>query len=759
MADIPSPEQFMAQQNDAETAQPATAQSPNNAAGNAPSPEQFMQQEKPMAERIFGEGVRPDATMGERALVTAEQATGAAAFSVAMQRVMQKMALRHGAAAMTGVGATPLVQGSLLAMDAFELAKMTAVGGAVGSLIEQGAANLGAGRGTQVALGAVLPGVAPTMARVGQGVMEAAGPTLGKLVNAGTYALGPAGYKLRAIGYGLKGAGEEQLRKGAVEAERAALLSATKPEAATVAGQALEKGVAEQTSRFRTAQELKQARIAGLISKEEAVKAEAALAKEQAQPGIMPETTPAKLGEEMQTSVTKAAEPLLTERAEGYKKLYNEALQSARVKERSGEHFGASEEGAKIKEVLNQKIRGTGEPTSDYTPDQKAQFSKLKEQIFGRKGAVDPITGEKLPDIKPASARQLDTLVRRLGDAAFGKEAEGAKAIDSQVAKDTRDLILKGADGNGGIYTWEPKFAEAKQFYRAKSEELGPWSTKRGQAVTSKEDFVGVLKNRFAMEPDKVAQQYFSSSRGFDDLTNQLGGNAKQATKFGEEYAMQKLEGLGSDKAEAWLKKQSWLEDSKAKSLRDKLETYVFEQRQKEGRAASLEEKAKSSKVVSEDHKSFLQNIDEKVAAHQTALEKKFGIGAPESSRIEDVISGKMTTKDINEFRSVLRSSPEARDAMPDIALQYIVKGDKADTIIGRAEQVLHNLQRAKMLTPKQATEIMDSANKFAEVTKGSINNRKQLDSWTTHFAKRLNGAVSRTVGSAAVGKLNEGKE
>lgn len=758
MADIPSPEQFMAQQN---AAQPTAEPSPSDTAGNVPSPEQFMQQEKPMAERIFGEGVRPDATIGERALVTTEQAAGAAAFSVAMQRVMQKMALRHGAAAMTGVGATPLVQGSLLAMDAFELAKMTAVGGAVGSLIEQSAANLGAGRGTQVALGAVLPGVAPTMARVGQGVMEAAGPTLGKLVNAGTYALGPAGYKLRAIGYGLKGAGEEQLRKEAVEAERAALLSGTKPEAATVAGQALEKGVAEQTSRFRTAQELKQARAAGLISKEEAAKAEAALAKEQAQPGIMPETTPAKLGEEMQTSVTKAAEPLLTERAEGYKKLYNKAIESATKKEQAGQNFGASEEGQKIRAILDQKIQGTGEPTSDYTPDQKAQFTKYRDQIFGKDAEVDAdgniIKGKE--GIKPASARQLDTLVRRLGDAAFGKEAKGAEAIDSQVAKDIRDLILKGADGNGGIYAWEPKFAEAKQFYRAKTEELGPWSTKRGQAVTSKEDFVGVLKNRFAMEPDKVAQQYFSSSRGFDDLTNQLGGNVKQAAKFGEEYAMQKLEGLGSDKAEAWLKKQSWLEDSKAKSLRDKLETYVFEQRQKEGRAASLEEKAKSSKVVSEDRKSFLQNIDEKVAAHQTALEKKFGIGAPETSRIEDVISGKMTTKDINEFRNVLRSSPEARDAMPDIALQYIVKGDKADTIIGRAEQALHNLQRAKMITPKQATEIMDSANKFAEVTKGAINNRKQLDSWTTHFAKRLNGAVSRTVGSAAVGNLNEGKE
>lgn len=754
-----SPEEWLAQQDASKEAPAATTEpkqlSPEEWAASQPKPE------KPMAERIFGEGVRPDATMGERALVTAEQATGAAAFSVAMQRVMQKMAMRHAAAAMTGVGATPLVQGSLLAMDAFELAKMTAVGGAVGSLIEQGAANLGAGRGTQVALGAVLPGVAPTMARVGQGVMEAAGPTLGKLVNAGTYALGPAGYKLRAIGYGLKGAGEEQLRKGAVEAERAALLSATKPEAATVAGQALEKGVAEQTSRFRTAQELKQARAAGLISKEEAVKAEATLAKEQAQPGIMPETTPAKLGEEMQTSVTKAAEPLLTERAEGYKKLYNEALQSARVKERSGQNFGASEEGQKIRSVLDEKIKGTGEPTSDYTSDQKAQFTKLKDQIFGKPEVVDADGNVIEAGTKPASAKQLDTLVRRLGDAAFGKEAEGAKAIDSQVAKDTRDLILKGADGNGGIYAWEPKFAEAKQFYRAKTEELGPWSTKRGQAVTSKEDFVGVLKNRFAMEPDKVAQQYFSSSRGFDDLTNQLGGNAKQATKFGEEYAMQKLEGLGSDKAEAWLKnaKQSWLEDPKAKSLRDKLETYVFEQRQKEGRAASLEEKAKSSKVVSEDRKSFLQNIDEKVAEHQTTLEKKFGIGAPESSRIEDVISGKMTTKDINEFRNVLRSSPEARDAMPDIALQYIVKGDKADTIIGRAEQALHNLQRAKMITPKQATEIMDSANKFAEVTKGAINNRKQLDSWTTHFAKRLNGAVSRTVGSAAVGHLNEGKE
>lgn len=765
-----SPEEWLAQQDASKEAPAATTEpkqlSPEEWAASQPKPE------KPMTERIFGEGVRPNATAGERVLATTEAGVGAAAFGVAAQRIAAKMAARHMAAAATGIGATPLVQGGLLAMDLFDIGKV-AIGmgaaGAVGSLIEQTVANMGYGRGTQVAAGAIMPGATATAIRGGAQAIGAAIPKVANVAANGLGAMGApkAGYFIRGVS-NLAKTGEQAAQQEAIDAERAALLGKyqPKPESATVAGEALGKGVAEQTSRFRTAQELKQARIAGLISKEEAVKAEAALAKEQAQPGIIPNADSlelggkAKLGGEMRTSIESAEEPLLKERAAGYKDLLKKATLSARDKEQVGQHFGASEEGQKIKTVLDEKIKGVpGETVTDYTPDQKAQFTKYRDQIFGKPPKLDAEGNVVEAGTKPASSTALDTLTRRLGDAAFGKPAEGADAIDKVVAGELRDLILKGADGKGGVYAWEPKFAEAKQFYRDASDKLGPWATIKGKAVLSKEDFTGALSQRYKEEPEKVVDLYFKRSRGFEDLTKQLGDDTKQALKFSEKYATQNLEGKSSDAAEKWIKNQEWLSDPKAKPLRDKLETAVFEQRQKEGRALSLEEKVKSSKVVSEDKRSFLKGIDDKVASHYAELERIGKLAEPVISRAEKVIAGDLRDAELKSFKEILRSSPEARSAFPDVAIQYIVKGTGGEKIIERANKVTHNLQRAGLITKEEQASIVKDANKFAGVVEGTINNRKQLDAWSTHIAKRLNGILSRTASSAVVGHLNEGKE
>lgn len=696
-------------------------------------------EEKPTAEKIFGPGVGAEATGAQRLAATGEAAVGSALVGEAMRRVGLKMAARHAAAAMTGAGATPLVQGALLGMDAYELMKMTAVGGAVGSMVEQAAEKMGAGRGTQVAMGALVPGMGPTVSRGIVGAAESLGPKLGSALKSATYALGPVGYKVRAAGYGLKGALEGASKEQATEAARAGVLAGTSPEAGEITGKALETGVARETGKFKTALQLQKERAAVAAK-------EAATATEEAKSGIAAAKTPDELGQEVQKAVTKKQETLLKERATGYKERYESAIDSAKAKEESGLHFGASEEGSDVRQALNQRIKGTGSPTSDYTSDQKSQFSKLKEQIFGRKGAVDPITGEKLPDIKPASAKQLDTLVRRLGDAAFGKETEGAKAIDSQVAKDVRSLILNGSDGKGGIYSWEPKFAEAKSFYKAKSDELGPWSTKRGQAVTSKEDFQGVLAQRPSMDPSKVPQQYFNTPRGYSDLVSQLGGDSKQAAAMGEQYALKQLEGKTAAESQKWLDKSTWLENPQAKTVRDKIETHIIEQGQKEGRAGALTEKAENIP--------FIKDIDTKVAAKLDKLESDFKLGSDVGVRMEKVLGGEMRSSDIKAFKEVLGDNPEAIKVLPDVAIQYIVKGKDAATITGRAKQVLQNLEKSGMISKDDAARILNESNKVANVAGGKINNKKQLDSWSTHFSKRLLGATTRMMSDYTQGKV-----
>jgi len=272
------------------------------------------------------------------------------------------------------------------------------------------------------------------------------------------------------------------------------------------------------------------------------------------------------IGNTLREDIVTKNKDLLEKRSADYKNLESARDKVLTEKEAAGEFIeNTPEYKALVKEldaVLNPKGRSALQTdpgvlrafqdlktaitpqTQTLTPNQAAEWQKQGVAIFtGR----NPQTGEEVLYRKvPPSFGAIDTVRRRLGDAAFGKEAEGYAALKGNIAQDFYFKLSKlQSDFAGETQT------ALQNSYKESSGWLDKFKAQLGKKVTAIDRFD---ETKFATDPQSLPNSFFKSQQSVKDLkelttpelvnkaasdfvASNIGNTAAEAQKFKKQYS------------------------------------------------------------------------------------------------------------------------------------------------------------------------------------------------------------------------------
>jgi hypothetical protein len=471
----------------------------------------------------------------------------------------------------------------------------------------------------------------------------------------------------------------------------------------------------------------------GIAERQKAVEAERILAESAAQSEILKRQ---KLLQQQQATIAKpiakapdeetfagqlqgeifaTQKPLVEQRATQYSQLLDDATASAQAKQAEGNFWQTSEEGQSVKSYWQDKIAKRELPTAEAN-----KVEKLLKDIYG--DAQTP----------PLDIKGVDVLIRQLGERGkYGAEVSGAEGIDKTLAQDLRRTITKGigerGKETGGIYSWEPKFGQAKGLYSEQSDLLKAWETKTGRKTLGEET-----------KPLEIPKQYFSSRAGYDDLVSQLDGNKAKAAEYGRQYAQLKTQDLTTPK-----ELNKWLSDSKngwvdnVPGLRQQIE--------KKAIAAEQSEKlAKQIPVLESNLKQWNASVDNKVKNLYSDImgDEKPGFA------FERMLSGKtLSDTERRALNTYIGSNPEARKLVPSVVKEMLTKESPKNVLETFDRRIAPMLEQTKLVNKDEIASLRQQAIKLyeADAKDYSIPDKKK----TIKAINFLYGALASRAGSA----------
>lgn len=214
-----------------------------------------------------------------------------------------------------------------------------------------------------------------------------------------------------------------------------------------------------------------------------------------------------------------------------------EAMQSATAKEAAGDAFLRNPEMVRLRAYLDEAL------TREVDPAVRRDLQVVKDALFvGVRGPQGEI--KVLPSFEGS-----ETIRRKLGDAAFGLQAEGYEAIGQNYA---RELYGRLSDA---MKAYEPKFAKYLDNYRKLSENIENVGTKLGKVL------VGMEKDApayYATAARSIPDKAFSSPENVRILIEAMGGNREPVLAAAERYLANKMAEAGTlEKARSFLTKDS----------------------------------------------------------------------------------------------------------------------------------------------------------------------------------------------------------
>lgn len=136
----------------------------------------------------------------------------------------------------------------------------------------------------------------------------------------------------------------------------------------------------------------------------------------------------------------------------------------------------------------------------------------------------------------------VDTIRRRLGEAAFGKKeaAEGYGAIGENNAKDLYVMLSKA------LGQYSPAHKKFINDYEEASRVLKPFGTSVAKKATAVDRFD---KERFLNYAAQLPETYFKNAESVDDLIELTGGNKGLVAREAGSYVARRLEGATTESA------------------------------------------------------------------------------------------------------------------------------------------------------------------------------------------------------------------
>jgi hypothetical protein len=635
-----------------------------------------------IAETVFGKGTPQEAPIEERLGKVAETTGIVGAGAIGLKALAPSM-ISGGEAMMAKAPGLPLkaVGGALAAGGALaqrmgprEIASVAGSAGA-GETLEQMLSQIGAPREFQVLGGGLGVGI-------GQLALEYPGIIADYLVKG---VRGTVPNLIRGLGIEIQSTAEKNASKLRTEANQKAkdeILAGDTKGAATTLETGLKGGIAERQKAIEADRILAQS-----AAQSEILKRQKLLQQQQATVAKPIAKAPDEetFAGQLQGEIFATQKPLVEQRATQYSQLLDDATASAQAKQAEGNFWQTSEEGQSVKSYWQDKIAKRELPTAEAN-----KVEKLLKDIYG--DAQTP----------PLDIKGVDVLIRQLGERGkYGAEVSGAEGIDKTLAQDLRRTITKGigerGKETGGIYSWEPKFGQAKGLYSEQSDLLKAWETKTGRKTLGEET-----------KPLEIPKQYFSSRAGYDDLVSQLGGNKAKAAEYGRQYAQLKTQDLTTPK-----ELNKWLSDSKngwvdnVPGLRQQIE--------KKAIAAEQSEKlAKQIPVLESNLKQWNTSVDNKVKNLYSDImgDEKPGFA------IQRMITGKtLSESERRALSTYIGANPEARKLVPSVVRDILTDEQQSPKTVVKLfdERIAPMLVQTRLVSQNEIANLRQQALKLYE--------------------------------------------
>lgn len=332
-------------------------------------------------------------------------------------------------------------------------------------------------------------------------------------------------------------------------------------EAATIHGDAL-KNEAAKTARvldvaangkLKTA-----ARVLALSEKD--------LAATVGQPAL-----PSDVGNALRQRVTAEQGKMIEERAAQYKVLEGQRDAAVAAKEGQGLFIDSVPEVKALKEEIAQKLlltkKGRDASTvatadgksvgkADVTdPGLRTAYGKMYEAISNRRVQTG-VSEDGTPTYATfkTTFEALDAVRRKLGDVAYGKEAEGYSALGQGLAKQWYQRLAKIQEDYAG-----PAQAELQKGYASATTALGKYKTAGGKRVVEMEPHVA---DAFAKDPASIPGAFFKSQQGVKDLVALTGGDTEGVAAAARSHVAHELHGMSQAQVQKWAKGNSdWVRE------------------------------------------------------------------------------------------------------------------------------------------------------------------------------------------------------
>jgi len=255
------------------------------------------------------------------------------------------------------------------------------------------------------------------------------------------------------------------------------------------------------------------------------------------------------------------------------------------LKQGSGERIADRDDYKGLINELEQRLGvGTARETAPFAemtePRTRRTFQEIYSVLKPTQSEVEGVV--RTPEV---SFESLDALRRRLGEIYRSPPAEGAAALDSQIAGD----FYKKLSQVLGEYS-----PAQKQFisnYEQLSKELNVFKGAAGRKATAIDRYD---PESFVTDPAKLPTNYFSTRTAVQDLIELTGGDKPFVEKQAASFVARQLEGVRTPQAAAEFeaRNRDWLREFPA--LKKSVDDYVEALRFAETRGARLTGAAKA---------------------------------------------------------------------------------------------------------------------------------------------------------------------
>jgi hypothetical protein len=208
----------------------------------------------------------------------------------------------------------------------------------------------------------------------------------------------------------------------------------------------------------------------------------------------------------------------------------------------------------KLVKELEQRL-GVGEArlTAPFAEMTEPRSRRTLQEIYD---VLKPVQGEVegKPVTPSVSFESLDALRRRLGEVYRSPPAEGAAAMDANVAG---DLYVKLSQILGD---YAPKQKEFIKNYESLSRELDVFKGAAGRKATAVDRYE---PESFVTDPAKLPSNYFSTRTNVQDLIELTGGDRKFVERQAASFVSRQLEGVRTPQAAAEFeaRNRDWLRE------------------------------------------------------------------------------------------------------------------------------------------------------------------------------------------------------